>query len=166
MQHFLRYVQKLSIVYVWSLLVFLFMKSKSILQVLQYILGYLLFLGSVDIGGYLIVALFKRWILTLNNFSDVFSDLQIVHTRAVYHTILKVWTMFHLRVFIIDIYKKCKSNPYLPLLVIFHDLRMIEFWAVKYIYLAYKLKFLLRTFYLWQICCHCIWNCCIWNCTF
>ena len=33
------------------------------------------FLDSVNIGGYLIVALFERWILTVAYFSNVFSDL-------------------------------------------------------------------------------------------
>ena len=82
--------RRLSIVYVWSLLVFLFMESSiltffsifsfclvfklynSSLQNLQFILGCLLVLGSVHIGGYLIVASFERWILTLAHFPDVF----------------------------------------------------------------------------------------------
>ena len=51
--------------------------------------------------------------------------------------------MFHLRVFSIDIHKKCKSKHYLLRLVIFHDLRMTQFWSVKYICLVYRLKFLL-----------------------
>ena len=45
---------------------------KYSLQILQFISSHLIFLGSVDIGGYLIVALFERWILTLAHFSDVF----------------------------------------------------------------------------------------------
>ena len=45
---------------------------KSSLQILQFISGYLIFWGSVDIGGYLIVTLFERWILILAHFSDVF----------------------------------------------------------------------------------------------
>ena len=82
--------RRLSIVYIWSLLVFSFMESsiltifyifsfclvfnlyKSSLKILQFISGHLIFLGSADIGGYLIVALFERWILTLAHFSDVF----------------------------------------------------------------------------------------------
>ena len=48
---------------------------KSSLQILQFISGHLIFLGSVDIGGYFIVALFERRILTLAHFSDVFFDL-------------------------------------------------------------------------------------------
>ena len=70
--------RRLSIVYVWSLLVFSFIESsvltifyifnfclvfklyKSSLQILQVISGYLIFLNSVDIGVYLIVALFER----------------------------------------------------------------------------------------------------------
>ena len=115
------------------------------LQILQFISGHLIFLGSVNIGSYLIVALFERKILTLARFSDVFPDLQIMHVRAVYHTIFWTWTMFHLRVFSIDIHKKCNSSHYLLLLVIFHDLRMTQFWSGKYVCLVYKLKFLLWT---------------------
>ena len=33
---------------------------KSSLQILQFISGHLIFLDSVDVGGYLIVALFER----------------------------------------------------------------------------------------------------------
>ena len=44
--------------------------------------------------------------------------------------------MFHLRAFSVDIPKKCKSNHYLLLLVIFHDLRMTQLWSVKYICLS------------------------------
>ena len=115
------------------------------LQILQFISGHLIFLGSVNIGSYLIVALFERKILTLARFSDVFPDLQIMHVRAVYHTIFWAWTMFHLRVFSIDVHKKCNSNHYLLLLVIFHDLRMTQFWSGKYVCLVYKVKFLLWT---------------------
>ena len=68
-----------------------------------------------------------------------------MHVRAVYHTIFWAWTMFHLRVFSIDIHKKCNSNHYLLLLVIFHDLRMTQFWSGKYVCLVYKLKFFLWT---------------------
>ena len=82
--------RRLSIVYVCKVLVLWFMESstltvfyifsfclvfklyKSSLQILQFILDHLIFLGSVDIGGYLIVALFERWILTLAHFSDDF----------------------------------------------------------------------------------------------
>ena len=45
---------------------------KSSLQIPQFISGHLIFFGSVDIDGYLIVTLFERWILTLAHFSDVF----------------------------------------------------------------------------------------------
>ena len=55
------------------------------------------------------------------------------------------WTMFHLRVFSTAIYKKRNSNHYLLLLVIFHDLEMIQFWPVNHICLVYKLKFSLWT---------------------
>ena len=82
--------RRLSIVYVWSLLVFSFMESliltifyifnfclviklyKSSLQILQFISGNLVFLGSADTDGYLIVPLFGRGILTLAHFSNVF----------------------------------------------------------------------------------------------
>ena len=85
--------KRLSIVYVWSLLVFSFMESlvltifwtvnfclvfklfKSSLQIMQFIPGHLIFLGSVDIGGYLIATLFGSWILTHAHFSIFFSDL-------------------------------------------------------------------------------------------
>ena len=78
--------RRLSIVYVWSLLAFSFMESsiltvfyisnfclgfklyKSSLQILQFILGRIVFLGTIDIGGYLIVTLFERWILTTAHF--------------------------------------------------------------------------------------------------
>ena len=68
-----------------------------------------------------------------------------MHVRVVYHTIFWAWTMFHLRVFSIDIHKKCNSNHYLLLLVIFHDLRMTQFWPGKYVCLVYKLKLSLWT---------------------
>ena len=66
-----------STVYVWRLLVFEFMESsiltiKSSLQILQFILGYLILLGSVDIGGRMKVVLLESWILNLAQFSDVF----------------------------------------------------------------------------------------------
>ena len=82
--------RRLSIVYVCNVLVLWFMESsiltvfyifsfclvfklyKSSLQILQFISDHLIFLGSVDIGGYLIVALFERRILTLAHFSDDF----------------------------------------------------------------------------------------------
>ena len=139
MQNISDMFRRLSIVYVWSLLVFSFMESsiltifyifsfclvfklyKSSLQILQFISDNLIFLGSVDIGSYLIVAIFERWILTLAHFSDVFSDLETIHVRPVYHSIFWAWTMFDLRVFSIDIHNKCKSNLYLLLLVIFQE---------------------------------------------
>ena len=85
--------RRLSTVYAWSFLVFLFLESsvitifyifsfclvfklyKSSLQVLQFIFDHLMFLGSVDIGGCLIVALFEGWILT--HFSDVFLTFKL-----------------------------------------------------------------------------------------
>ena len=62
-----------STVYVWSFLVFAFMESsiltiKSSLQILQFISGYLIFLGSVDIGGRLKVVLLESWDLNLAQF--------------------------------------------------------------------------------------------------
>ena len=45
---------------------------KPSLQILQFISGHLRFLDSVDIGCCLIVALIKRWTLTLAHFSDAF----------------------------------------------------------------------------------------------
>ena len=87
---YFRYVQKISHCLCLSLLVFSFLESsvitifyifsfclvfklyKSSLQNLQFISGHLRFLGSVDIGACLIVALFERWTLTLAYFSDVF----------------------------------------------------------------------------------------------
>ena len=55
--------------------------------------------------------------------------------------------MFHLRVFIIGIHKKCQSKHYLLFLAIFHDLEMTQFWSVNNICLVYKLKFLLGNIY-------------------
>ena len=94
---------------------------KSSLQILQFISSHLIFLGRVDIGVLLIVALFERWILTLAHFSDVFSDLETIHVRPVYHSIFWAGTMFYLSVFSIDIHNKCKSNHDLLLLVIFQE---------------------------------------------
>ena len=41
---------------------------KSSLQILQFISGYLIFLGSVDIGGRLKVVLLESWDLNLAQF--------------------------------------------------------------------------------------------------
>ena len=57
------------------------------MHILQLILGHLIVWASVDIGGYFIVALFERSILTLDHFSDVFSDMELVHIGHVYRTI-------------------------------------------------------------------------------
>ena len=54
--------------------------------------------------------------------------------------------MFSLRVFGIGIHKKFKSNKYLLLLVIFHDLEMAQFCSVNYICIVYELKFFFWTF--------------------
>ena len=35
------------------------------------ILDHALFLGSVDSGGYLVLACFQRWVLILGHFADV-----------------------------------------------------------------------------------------------
>ena len=57
-----------SIFYIFSFCL-VFKLYKSSLQILQFISGHLIFFGSVDIDGYLIVTLFERWILTLAHFS-------------------------------------------------------------------------------------------------
>ena len=41
---------------------------KSSLQIIEH----LIYLGNIDIGGYLVVAYFEKWILTLAHFSNVF----------------------------------------------------------------------------------------------
>ena len=84
---------RLNIVYVWCLFVFSVMKNsiltimyvfsfslvfklcKSGLQTMHPIPDHPTFFGSADIGSYLVVAYFERWILILGQFSDVFSDL-------------------------------------------------------------------------------------------
>ena len=78
-----------------------------------------------------------------------------------HHTIIWIWTMFHMRFFSIGNHKKCKPNHYILLLPIFHDLEMIQFWSVNYVCLVYKLKFLFWTClnfgqYSLQIYSHCI----------
>ena len=47
--------------------------------------------------------------------------------------------MFHLSFISIDIHKR--SNRYLLLLAIFHNLEMKQFWSVNYICLMYKFLF-------------------------
>ena len=135
-----------SIDYVWGLLVFSFIESsiltircvfilflvfklyklyKSSLQLIHIILNHLIFLSSVDIGDYLVVAYFRRWIFkSCLSFRCFFCDLKIVHVMPVYHTMSWKWKMFHLKVFSTGIHKKCKSNHYLLLPAIFHDLEM------------------------------------------
>ena len=54
--------------------------------------------------------------------------------------------MFYLRVSSIGIHRKRKSNHYLVLLVIFHDLEMTQVLSVNYFCLVYKLKFLFWTY--------------------
>ena len=84
------YFRRLSIVYAWGFLTFSFMESsilsiiyvftffllfklyKSSLKIILLISDHLIFLGSVDTGGYLVVTYFERWILVLAHFSDVF----------------------------------------------------------------------------------------------
>ena len=155
---YFRDARRLSIVYVWRLLVFSFMESSiltifyilslflvfklrtSCLQILHLISDYVTFLGSADIGAYLVVAYFERWILTIAHFSDAFF-WPIVFTCQVcisYH-ILEVL----LKVFSIGIYKK--SNHYLLLLAIFHNLELTQLWSVNYFSLVYKSKLLLWT---------------------
>ena len=53
--------------------------------------------------------------------------------------------MFYLIVFSIDINKSATLTTSF-LSVIFHDLRMAQFWYVKYICPVYKLKLLLWTY--------------------
>ena len=143
--------RRLSIVSVWDLSVFSFMEKFIItiiyvlnfllvfklykfgLQILYLISSHVIFLYSVDIRGYLVVACCKRWILTLIHFWDTFSDLQIVQNKPLYHTIFSTWA----------IHWKCKSNHYLLLLAIFPDLEMTQFWYVNYIWQVYKSKFLI-----------------------
>ena len=97
---------------------------RSSLQILQFIWGDLTNLDSVDIAAYLTVALFQRWILTLAHFSDVFFwPVNCGCEVSISFHILGM-DKFHLRVFSIGFHKNCKSNHYLLLLVIFHDLRM------------------------------------------
>ena len=75
---YFRDARRLSIVYVWRLLVFSFMESSiltifyilslflvfklrtSCLQILHLISDYVTFLGSADIGAHLVVAYFER----------------------------------------------------------------------------------------------------------
>ena len=97
---------------------------RSSLQILQLILGHLTNLGSVDIAAYLTGALFQRCILTLAHFSDVFFWPVNCGCGVCISFHILGMDKFHLRVFSIDIHKNCKSNHYLLLLVIFHDLRM------------------------------------------
>ena len=125
-QHISSMSRRLSIVYVWGLLVFSCMESsiltifyifrfclvcklyKSSLKILHLILGHLIFLGSVDIKCYLVVAYFERWVLAPAYFSDFFflSHKLYMPGRPVYHTNFWTWAMFHLRVFSIDIENK------------------------------------------------------------
>ena len=131
--------RRLSIVYVWtlsafsyieysvltifhnfSILVFKFYKFS--LQVLKFISANLMLLDSVDIGSYLLVAVFERWILTLAHFSNVFFwAVNCTYQIFLSYHILDMDNV-PLRVFRIDIHKKCESNHNLLLLVIFHGL--------------------------------------------
>ena len=84
---------KLRIAFVWGVLVLSFMKSsvltfmqvfsfflvfklyKSDLHIIFFIADQIKFLGIVGVGGYLVVGYFENWILSLGQFSDVFSEL-------------------------------------------------------------------------------------------
>ena len=139
MHHIWDMPRRLSIVYIWSLLVFSFMESsiliifyifsfclvfklyKSSLQILHLISGHFTFLGCVDIGGYLVVTCFESWILAPAHFSDVFMwPVNCTCQACLSYHILDMDNVL-LRAFSIGINKKCKSNHYLLLLVIWHN---------------------------------------------
>ena len=63
----------LTVIYVFSFFV-VFKMYKPGLQITHLILDNLIFLGSVDIGSYLLATRFEMWILTLDHFLYVFSD--------------------------------------------------------------------------------------------
>ena len=45
---------------------------KSSLQIIDITAEHLIYLGSINIGSYLVVAYFEKWVLTLAHFSNVF----------------------------------------------------------------------------------------------
>ena len=110
----------LTIFYIFSFCLVL-KTSLVIVQVysanLQFISCHLIFLGSVDVGGYLTGASFEKWILALAHFSDVFfwpvfhmSGLCIILYFISYYIIILYYS--------IGIHKKCNSNHYL---LLFHN---------------------------------------------
>ena len=94
---------------------------KSSPQIIHLILDYLIFLGSFNIGGYLVVAYIGRLVPFFSFFSD-----------CTFQTIFWTLTLSHLKVFSISIHKKCKSNHYLLLLAFFS-------WSANETVLACKL---------------------------
>ena len=109
---------------------------KSILKIMHIISDHLIFFGTVNIRGYLVVAFFKCFHIL---------DMDNVSFECYYH------------------WHSEKSNFYLLLLAIFHGLEMKQFWSVNYIFLVYKSKVLFWTCpvqnfgqHLWEICIHCI----------
>ena len=111
---------------------------KSSPQIIHLILDYLIFLGSFNIGNYLVVAYIGRFVLTLAQFSDAFFRF---FSDCTCQTIFWTWTLSYLKVFSISIHKKAlkESKHYLLLLAIFHDLEMTQFQFVNCICLVYKL---------------------------
>ena len=82
-QHLLDIFNSLVTIYVWGLLLFPFMKSTiptisyvftffSDLQIICLDLNHLRFMGSINIGGYLVVTYLERLVLTLRNFFGCF----------------------------------------------------------------------------------------------
>ena len=61
-----------------------FRLHNSGLQIIQLILDHLLFLGSIDIEGYIAVEYFERRILTLGIFAGVFFLTCKLHRLALY----------------------------------------------------------------------------------
>ena len=99
--------------YVFGVLL-VFKLLKSGLQITRLISNHVTFLGSPGIVGYVVVAYFERWILTLGHFPDAFFwPFFWAFFTPVCHAISWTWLMFFLRVFSICIHKKHKSNHYL-----------------------------------------------------
>ena len=61
----------LTVLYIFSFFL-VFKLHKSSLQILHLILNHLIFLGSVKMGGYLVVTYFESLILTFAYFLDIF----------------------------------------------------------------------------------------------
>ena len=96
-----RYTKKTSEYVTASLVYKLYMSIRTMLD----------FWASLVLEFFL-VAYFKRYILILGHFSDVFSGLQTGQVGSLYHNIFWIWTMFYLRVFSIDTHRKCKTKHY------------------------------------------------------